>query len=148
MSLRCRFTTSCLQLASAASRDSCQHHTGPTSWNRGKILNQYSLQCSGAGCNATDNNGNLRKQEVFIPHDDQVSNSTTWYQQYDYDNLNRLKRVHEYTGNTSLDWQQEYDYDRWGNRTLNAAGTWLGNPNNPPTPLINETPFGKRVISQ
>lgn len=104
-------------------------------WDRGKILNQYSLQCSGAGCNATDNNGNLRKQEVFIP------DGTSWYQQYEYDNLNRLKRVHEYTGNPALDWQQEYDYDRWGNRTLNAAGTWLGSSTNPPNALLNETQF-------
>ena len=35
-----------------------------TNWNRGKISNQYSLQCSGASCNATDNNGSLRKQTV------------------------------------------------------------------------------------
>src|ERR1044072_2272314 len=26
---------------------------GDTSWDRGKIVNGYSLQCSGAGCNAT-----------------------------------------------------------------------------------------------
>jgi RHS repeat-associated protein len=109
-------------------------------WNRGKILNQYSLQCSGAACNATDNNGNLRKQEVYIPADDQVS-STSWYQQYDYDQLNRLKRVHEYTGNAALDWQQEFDYDPWGNRTINASNTWIGNSNNPPSTVLNETQF-------
>ena len=50
-----------------------------------------------------------------------MSSFTSWYQQYDYDELNRLKRVHEYTGNSQLDWQQEFDYDRWGNRTLNAT---------------------------
>ena len=76
----------------------------------------YSLQCSGVNCNATDNNGNLRKQEVYIPGDDQdqASTRTTSYQQYDYDELNRLARVHEYTGDSSKDWQQEYVYDRWG----------------------------------
>jgi RHS repeat-associated protein len=114
---------------------------GDTSWNRGKILDQYSLQCSGAGCNATDNNGNLRKQEVYIPADDQVSSSTSWSQQYDYDQLNRLKRVHEYTGNAALDWQQEFDYDRWGNRTINASGTWIGSSSNPPNALLNENQF-------
>ncbi len=114
--------------------------TGNT-WNRGKLLNQFSLQCSGAGCNATDNNGNVRKQEVYIPADDQVSSSTSWYQQYDYDQLNRLKRVHEYTGNSALDWQQEFDYDRWGNRTINASGTWIGSSSNPPSALLNETQF-------
>lgn len=105
---------------------------GDSSWNRGKILNQYSLQCSGAACNATDNNGNLRKQEVYIPGNDQVSSSTSWYQQYDYDALNRLLRVHEYTGNPALDWQQEYVYDRWGNRTIhqtNTFGTNIPKPN-------------------
>ncbi|HEU4713078.1 MAG TPA: RHS repeat-associated core domain-containing protein [Pyrinomonadaceae bacterium] len=96
---------------------------GDTSWNRGKILNQYSLQCSGVACNATDNNGNLRKQEIFIPGDEQVTTSTSWYQQYDYDELNRLKRVYEYTGVSGLDWQQEYLYDRWGNRTIDDGVT-------------------------
>ncbi len=91
-----------------------------SSWNRGKILNQYSLQCSGAACNASDNNGNLRKQEMFIPANDQVSSYSSWYQQYDYDALNRLQRVHEYTGNPQLDWQQEFLYDRWGNRRIDA----------------------------
>jgi len=95
---------------------------GDSSWNRGKIVNGYSLQCSGASCNATDNNGNLRRQQVYIPADDQVSSSTTWYQQYDYDNLNRLQRVQEYT--PSLVWQQEYVYDRWGNRTIHQTNTW------------------------
>ena len=114
---------------------------GDSSWNRGKIINDYSLQCAGALCNATDNNGNLRKQETYIPANDQVSSSTSWYQQYDYDSLNRLKRVHEYTGNSQLDFQQEYDYDRWGNRTLNATNTWIGNSANPPNPALNETAF-------
>src|SRR5260370_442300 len=36
-------------------------YTGPTdtSFNRGAIINDYSLQCGGVSCNATDNNGNL-----------------------------------------------------------------------------------------
>ena len=107
---------------------------GDDTWNRGKILNQFSLQCSGAACNATDNNGNLRKQEIYIPALDQVSSPTSWYQQYDYDDLNRLKRVHEYTGDVNKDWQQEYVYDRWGNRTINqntsaTFGTNIPKPN-------------------
>lgn len=113
-------------LASTTANDS--------SYNRGKILNQYSLQCSGASCNATDNNGNIRKQEVFVPQNEQASSYTSWYQQYDYDALNRLKRVHEFTGNTSLDWQQEYQYDRWSNRTIDQANTW--------GPNIPEANFG------
>src|SRR5438094_9505052 len=87
-------------------------------------MNAYSLPCSGASCNAADNNGNLRKQTTYIPNNDQNTNPTSWYQQYDYDNLNRLQRAHEYTGNTQLDWQQEYFYDRWGNRTIHQTNTW------------------------
>jgi RHS repeat-associated protein len=94
----------------------------PSLMNLGKIVNQY--ECSGVGCNGTENNGNLRKQEIHIPNDDQGSTETTWYQQFDYDYLNRLKRVHEYTGNTNLDWQQEFAYDRWGNRTISQTNTW------------------------
>ena len=93
---------------------------GDSFWNRGRIINGFSLQCAGAACNATDNNGNLRKQEIDIPVNDQNSSYTSWYQQYDYDDLNRLKRVHEHTGNSQLDWQQEYLYDQWGNRQIDT----------------------------
>jgi RHS repeat-associated protein len=70
-----------------------------------------------------DNNGNLRKQETLIPNNEQNTSSTSWYQQYEYDSLNRLQRVHEYTGNPVVDWQQEYVYDRYGNRTIHQANT-------------------------
>jgi hypothetical protein len=70
-----------------------------TSWNRGAIINRYSNQCWGMcadpvtnpnptttrdGSNSTvsmtDNrNGNLQKQEVYIPANDQVSSYTSWY---------------------------------------------------------------------
>jgi RHS repeat-associated protein len=98
--------------------------TDPDGFNRGKIINWYSLQCGGRSCNATDNNGNIRKQEVYVPNNEQNSTHTTWHQQYDYDSLNRLKRVRENTGNTALDSQQEYDIDRFGNRQINQANTW------------------------
>ena len=97
-------------------------YTGPTdtTWNRGAILNQYSTQCSGVSCNGTDNNGNLRKQEHWIP-DGNGNLSANPTQQFDYDSLNRLQRVYE--GTT---WQQQYSYDRWGNRTINnnSNATW------------------------
>jgi RHS repeat-associated protein len=88
-----------------------------TSWQRGAIINYYSTcwgMCGGSNSTTpmTDNNGNLKKQEIFIP------GSNSWLQQYDYDSLNRLQRVHEYTGSQSLDWQQEYVYDRYGNRRI------------------------------
>jgi RHS repeat-associated protein len=104
-------------------RDSTSY-TGPgdTSWNRGAIINHYSFQCWGA-CNGTDNNGNLKKQEVYVPDNDQITSYTSWYQQYTYDSLNRLTQVNEYTGNPSLDWQQKYIIDRYGNRTIDVNNT-------------------------
>jgi len=103
--------------------------TSDTTWNRGAIINHYSDTCWGmcGGSNSTttmtDNNGNLQKQEVYIPNNDALptTSSTTWYQQYSYDALNRLQRVHEFTGNSTTEWQQEYSYDRYGNRTINGA---------------------------
>ncbi|HKR60174.1 MAG TPA: hypothetical protein VJS64_10615, partial [Pyrinomonadaceae bacterium] len=95
-----------------------------TDWNRGAILNQYSDQCDGPGCNGTDNNGNLKRQEVFIPHDDQINVYTNWLEQYDYDSLNRLQRVKEKNTLGTVLWQQEYVYDRWGNRLIHQTNTW------------------------
>ena len=96
-------------------------YTGPTdtTWDRGAIINHYSNQpgCWGATCNATDNNGNLRRQEVYIP------NSDTFAQFYDYDSLNRLQAVRENKNAGSVNWQQTYVYDRYGNRTINTSVT-------------------------
>lgn len=94
-----------------------------TTWNRGAIINHYSDQCWGmcGGSNSatamTDNNGNLRKQEVYIPNDDQVSGYTQRWQQYDYDSLNRLNWAREIKDG-SEQWRQWFKYDRWGNRTI------------------------------
>ncbi len=100
-------------------------YTGPTdtTFNRGAFINDYSLQCGGASCNATDNNGNLRKQTVHIPNNDQNTSPTSWYQQYEYDSLNRLTQVHEHASNTNLLWQQQCFYDRYGNRTIDYNNT-------------------------
>ncbi len=101
--------------------------TGPTdtTWNRGAIVNHYSDNCSGmcGGSNSTtamtDNNGNLRKQEIYIPNDEQLptNNYNMRSQQYDYDPLNRLNWARETTGGTEL-WRQWFHYDRYGNRTI------------------------------
>ncbi|MDX6500664.1 MAG: hypothetical protein QOG23_3924 [Blastocatellia bacterium] len=104
---------------------------GDASWNRGKIVNDYSNQCSGALCSGTDNNASLKKQSVFIPNDDQNTSSTSRFQQYGYDNLDRLTQVHEYTSNPALDWQQTYTYDRYGNRLIDTDPSHtLGGVNN------------------
>ncbi|MGH9958769.1 MAG: hypothetical protein ACREBC_16830, partial [Pyrinomonadaceae bacterium] len=72
-------------------------YSGPTDggWQRGAIINHYSGQCWGA-CNGSDNNGNVKKQEHWIQDgNDNVTGIFT--QQYEYDELNRLKRVYDGT---------------------------------------------------
>src|SRR5207237_10669237 len=106
--------------------------TGPnrTSWDRGAIINHYSNNCWGIcnnttlrdGSNSTtamtDNNGNLKKQEVYIP------NSDTFAQFYEYDSLNRLLSARETKNGGSVNWQQAYSYpDRWGNRLIDQTNT-------------------------
>jgi RHS repeat-associated protein len=99
-------------------------YTGPTDTNsdRGAIVNRYSLQsgCLGASCNATDNNGNLRRQDISIP------NNGTFTQIYEYDSLNRLQSVRENKDGGATNWQQAYTYDRHGNRSIDQSGTTQG----------------------
>jgi RHS repeat-associated protein len=111
-------------------------------YDRGRIINGYSLQCSGAGCDATDNNGNLRKQQIDIPTTEQATNFVSWYQQYEYDSLNRLQSVREVADSNQL-WRQWFSYDRWGNRTIDTTQD-QGDPN-PRTygTGINNTAFQK-----
>src|SRR5882672_11907945 len=103
-----------------------------TTWNRGKIINDYG---------STDNNGNLKQQTVYVPLNDANTSSTSWYQQYGYDALNRVTQVHEYTGDTSHDWQQAYTYDRYGNRTINGStsATWGDGINNMQAAAVSST---------
>jgi len=115
--------------------------SGDTTWNRGKIINDYSSACSGV-CDGANNNGNLLKQSVYVPNNESNTSSTSWYQQYTYDPLDRLEKVHEYTGNSTYDWQQQYVYDRFGNRTIdqnssNTFGTGIPKPNFTVVPATN-----------
>ncbi|MBA3241760.1 MAG: RHS repeat-associated core domain-containing protein [Acidobacteria bacterium] len=90
-------------------------------WNRGAIVNHYSDQ-SWAG-SGTDNNGNLRKQELYLPNDDAISSYTQMAQHYTYDELNRLQSVTEFLNNQTQSFKQSYAYDRFGNRTIDQATT-------------------------
>jgi RHS repeat-associated protein len=103
-------------------------YTGPTDTNsaRGAIVNNYSLQagCVGASCSATDNDGNLMRQDVYIP------GSSVFSQFYGYDSLNRLQSVREDGPLGSGNWQQAYTYDQYGNRKINSAATWGNDVNN------------------
>jgi len=96
-------------------------YTGPTDtgWERGAIINFYGAcwgMCGGSNSTTpmTDNNGNLKRQETYIPN-----GGPTFAQTFDYDSLNRLQRVTE-----GSSWQQEYIYDPYGNRTIHQTSTW------------------------
>jgi len=94
-----------------------------TNWERGAIINHYSNNCWGmcSGNSMPDNNGNLQKQDVYIP-----GVGTPFSQFYSYDSLNRLQSVREDNLNGSANWKQSYVYDRYGNRTVdqNSANTY------------------------
>jgi hypothetical protein len=97
-------------------------YTGPsdTTWDRGAIVNSYSNSCTGvcSGSSMTDNNGNLLKQQIYIP------GHTMRWQQYDYDSLNRLNSAREVIDGGAEQWKQQFTYDRWGNRTINTGVTY------------------------
>jgi RHS repeat-associated protein len=107
-------------------------------WERGGIINYYSNNCSGScggstsTASMTDNNGNLKKQEHWIPNASGVVTAVLT-QKSDYDDLNRLQRVYD-GSSSSPTWQQRFVYDRFGNRTIEPAN---------PTPGINNTQFDR-----
>jgi RHS repeat-associated protein len=104
----------------------------PLDGNRGALINYYSTQNFTPGYSGSDNNGNLMRQDVFIPNDDQGSSYTSWWQNYHYDSLNRLDWVKEWNASSQFLWQQFFTYDRWGNRTIDQGNT---------TSFIPHTPF-------
>lgn len=101
-----------------------------TTWERGGIINHYSNNCAGScgGSTSTatmiDNNGNLKKQEHWIPNASGAV-AAVFTQKYDYDELNRLQRVYDGSSSNPT-WQQRYLYDRFGNRTIEQANTSAG----------------------
>lgn len=104
-----------------------QYATG--SWDRG-ALRLYYATSSGSpvyGNGGTNNNGNLIRQDHFMPADISISNWAMNYQEYTYDSLNRLKTAAESSQTPSgvtPTLQQAFTYDRWGNRTIDQANTW------------------------
>jgi RHS repeat-associated protein len=98
-------------------------------WNRGAVVNYYSLVSPGFGASGADNNGNLRIQQHFIPRDDSTITSDSYQQNYDYDALNRLAWASLYD-NVENKGFQHYSYDRYGNRTI-SSDSWG----------VNELPF-------
>ena len=88
-------------------------------WNRGCLAFSYSTGQSGS-----DNNGNVRKAETYVPIMD-----GGYYQAVDvyaYDDLNRLDMVTELpflNGQPQVGFTQDYEYDRYGNRQIKQATT-------------------------
>jgi RHS repeat-associated protein len=65
---------------------------------------------------STDNNGNVRSQQITIQGQFQAT------QNYSYDSLNRLKTAAE-TVNSAQTWKQTFAFDRYGNRKFDPAQT-------------------------
>jgi RHS repeat-associated protein len=93
-------------------------------WNRGAIQTWYTAQNQANGASGTDNNGNVLMARTYIPTDDQISSHSFIESRYNYDQLNRVKYVEEYFNGQGTPSRQQYDYDRFGNRTINAAGSY------------------------
>lgn len=131
-------------------------HADQWDWNRGAIVNYFSSNYEwgghpGSSGSGTDNNGNLLKSYHWVPGNDSYSSYTYTQQTYTYDALNRLTAVAEHPGThlgqEAQSYAQTYDYDRWGNRSINAAGTWVGQVANPPSPLVPEPQFAVTAAS-
>ena len=94
--------------------------TDPANGDRGAIVNYYSNNFVQGGTGA-DNNGNLLRQEIYIP------GSSFFQQDFAYDSLNRLQLISEkLNGNDTF--KQAYTFDRWGNRTIDQANTTTNVP--------------------
>jgi YD repeat-containing protein len=112
--------------------------TDQWNWNRGAIVNYYSANYAWEGEPTTpagpDNNGNVLRQQHWVPTDDAISNYSYTQDTYTYDSLNRLQSAVELhgtpVGQSAQDSAQVFAYDRWGNRTINAAQTWGTGINN------------------
>ncbi|HWS99690.1 MAG TPA: RHS repeat-associated core domain-containing protein [Pyrinomonadaceae bacterium] len=118
-------------------------------WNRGAITNYYSVPTNGPNLTSpdntvlsgTDNNGNLHLQQHWVPEGDattDITSSSFMQQNYDYDQLNRIKSVTEYPdGNTAAPTgKQVFNYDQFGNRSIDPASWGAG---------INEQQFTVNV---
>ncbi len=97
-------------------------------WNRGAVINHYTQVNYGFGNSGTDNNGNLLFQQHWVPNDDAITSSNFMQQNYDYDQLNRIKWVAEYpdgnaAGSTGAQW---FGYDRYGNRNIETVSGGTG----------------------
>jgi RHS repeat-associated protein len=102
-------------------------------WNRGRLILYYSSNHLW-GQSGTDNNGNVRFAETWIPPENATLDQTDTLieDSYNYDAFNRLTSVAEQQKSVASGWvwqqqfRQSYGYDRYGNRTIisDQAQTW------------------------
>ncbi len=111
--------------------------TSVLGWNRGLLLTYYSFaarQIGWPGYETSGNNGNVWMQEHYVPTNDAITTHTIFRDYYEYDDLNRIKEDNGVQKDTANNWttphKQSFNYDQWGNRTINAGGTWGANINN------------------
>jgi RHS repeat-associated protein len=94
----------------------------PANGDRGSIVNYYSNNFTQGG-SGPENNGNLLRQESYIP------GSSFFQDTFAYDSLNRLTSISEKLNGTGSDsFKQAYIYDRWGNRTIDQVNTTANVP--------------------
>ena len=109
----------------------------PTQIGLGSSATNQSLLKLNYDYGTTDNNGNVKSQQISVPT---VGANTgfTATQTYTYDSLNRLKDAKEMIGTTQT-WKQTFTFDRYGNRNFDTANTTtLGScPVNVCNPSIN-----------
>jgi YD repeat-containing protein len=106
-------------------------------WNRGRLILYYSSNHLW-GQSGTDNNGNVRFAETWIPPENATLDQAAVLieDSYNYDALNRLTSVTEQRMDAAGGWvwqqqfRQAYTYDRYGNRTIDGAQTWGTGINN------------------
>jgi RHS repeat-associated protein len=107
-------------------------------WNRGRLILYYSSNHVW-GQSGTDNNGNVRNAENWIPPENATLDQADTLTEdiYSYDALNRLSSVAEQRTSVATGWgtwtqqfRQQYTYDRYGNRTIDGAQTWGVGVNN------------------
>jgi len=108
---------------------------GEFDWNRGCLAFYYGGVAWGQSGAA--NNGNVTKQEHWIPVNESLNDYIYTQDTYSYDSLNRLSSVTELHGGpwgqSAPDYQQSYSYDRYGNRTIDYSNT---------TPNVPRPQFG------
>jgi RHS repeat-associated protein len=109
-------------------------------WNRGRLILYYSSSHAW-GQGGTDNNGNVRFSETWIPPENATIDQADMLilDSYNYDAFNRLSSVTEDRMSVATGWgtwqqqfRQQYAYDNYGNRTINTGQTFGTGVNNTP----------------